>query len=264
MGWLDTLRSLLGFNVVRRRPGTTGRPTSSNGASSHHLFWNIATGDEPIVEVRATIEIIVPPTVPRLYFWALQASFTDGTSTFGGAHLGLQHHPEYPGAAAANWGGYHDRSRGGGILDGSALSIPSALGNANTGNFAWSPHTPYVLRIARGVQGWKGSITDPAGTEVVLRELFCDGTQLRSPLVWTEAFADCDAPTTTVRWSDLLTIDRLGTERRVSSVRTNYQSIADGGCSTSDSLAVPGGVLQQTGVERSTPQSVTLPLPPPV
>ena len=69
----------------------------------------------------------------------------------GGAHFGLQWHPDHPGGTAVNWGGY-DRS--GSILPGSASDLPSALHNDNTRDLAWVPRRPYRLRISRS--------TDPA------------------------------------------------------------------------------------------------------
>ena len=252
MSFLDRLRAFLAADRAKSpAERLTGRPTSSNRASSHHLFW-MTQSNEPVVEIRATLEVVEPPTVAELYFWALQASFTDGSTNFGGAHLGLQHHPRYPDSSAANWGGYHDASRGGQILDGSRLTVPSALNNANTGNFAWRPHTPYVLRIRQGQQGWLGSITGPDGEEHVLRELYCPGSAIRSPLVWTESFAQCDAPRATVRWSELTMVNRSGAALPVRAVRTNFQSVADGGCSTSDSTVDGASVLQSTGVSRTT------------
>ena len=50
-----------------------GAPTSSNKASSFHLNWDIAQA--PLAEVRATIDVIEPPIIDKLYFWALQTSF---------------------------------------------------------------------------------------------------------------------------------------------------------------------------------------------
>lgn len=252
MSFLDQLRAFFAAaSAPTPTERLTGRPTSSNRASSHHLFW-MTQSFEAIVEIRATLEVVEPPEVAELYFWALQASFTDGSTTFGGAHLGLQHHSSYPDSGAANWGGYHDPSRGGQVLDGSPLTVPSALNNANTGNFAWRPQTPYVLRIRQGHQGWLGSITGPDGEEHVLRELYCPGSAITSPLVWTESFAPCDAPPATVRWSDLAMITQSGAVVPVTAVRTNFQSVADGGCSTSDSTVDGASVLQSTGVSRST------------
>src|SRR5947209_2169378 len=83
------------------RMRTTGRPTSSNRASSFHLHWKMPTA-EKFTEVSVTIEVLVPPAVPELYFWALQAGFSGG----GAAHTGLQWFPEGSGRPAVNWGGY--------------------------------------------------------------------------------------------------------------------------------------------------------------
>ena len=83
-------------------PGT-GEP--GKGVSSFHLWWQDAP-PEPVVAVEVTLEVVEAPVVDRLYFWALQATFNDATTDHGGAHLGLQWNPRYPGSRAANWGGY--------------------------------------------------------------------------------------------------------------------------------------------------------------
>lgn len=263
MGFGDSVRRFLSAasEATRAQVRDSGPPTSSNGASSHHLFWE-RPAPEPIVELRATIEIVEPPTADSLYFWALQASFGEGDRIFGAGHLGLQHHPRYPASGAVNWGGYHDRSSGRtGELDGSALARPSTLGNPNTCDFPWRAGVPYRLRIARVAEGWAGSITDltePDHVEIVLRVLHCDGTELRSPMTWTEAFADCDAPPTAVRWSALEAVGESGEVHEVRAVMTNYQSVAEGGCSTTESVADGDGVVQRTGVERSVPNRVVM------
>ena len=58
----------------RTGPRVRGRPPSANGASSLHLRWDL---DGPLREVSVELTVEVPPPVPRLYFWALQADFTD-------------------------------------------------------------------------------------------------------------------------------------------------------------------------------------------
>ncbi|HNE38225.1 MAG TPA: hypothetical protein PKZ82_17065, partial [Microthrixaceae bacterium] len=107
---------------------THGDPPSANGASSLHLRWDL--DDRPgCREVSVTLEVLQPPTVDRLYFWALQADFATGDAgrrPAGGAHLGLQWHPQHPGSTAVNWGGYRP---GGGELSGTVSALPSALGN---------------------------------------------------------------------------------------------------------------------------------------
>ena len=209
----------------------SGPPTSSNEASSFHLYWDVPP--EPLAEVRATIEVVEPPTVDRLYFWALQASFQQAGTRRGGAHFGLQHHPSYPGAGAVNWGGYH---AAGGELEGSGSTLPSALDNVNTRTYPWAAGRPYRYRIFRSPdRGWRGSLTDlETCIETVVRDLWVEGDHLTSPMVWTEAFADCGEPPATVRWRDLEAVTTSGVTHHVSSVRVNYQSYADGGCTNTN------------------------------
>ena len=224
-----------------------GPPPSPNGASSFHLFWMVPS--MPLAEVSATIEIIEPPTVDKLYFWALQANFQLGGTAKGGAHFGLQNHPEYPGAGAVNWGGYHD---GGGELDGSASALVSALNNVNTRNFRWKPRHPYGYRIFQaGERAWRGSITDlVTGSEVVVRDLRIDADMILSPMVWTESFADCGDPPAAVRWSELEGVTLDGRRIEISTVTVNYQSYADGGCTNTNAYTDGSGFIQRTGTER--------------
>ena len=134
-----------------RWDGTTGRPRSGNGASSSHLVWELPAG--PYRELSAELTVIEPPVVPRLHFWALQVGFAGPGG--GGAHLGLQWHPDHPGSTAANWGGY---GRDGRQLEGGPLAVPSATGNQNTGDLAWRPRSPYRLVVRRSER------TPPSGS----------------------------------------------------------------------------------------------------
>lgn len=233
------------------RPGPvrdTGPPTSSNGASSFHLFWDVPP--QPLAEVEATIEIIEAPAVDKLYFWALQANFEQGGLRRGGAHFGLQYHPSYPGGGAVNWGGYHDG--GGGELEGSLSALPSALDNINTRTYPWSANRLYRYRIFRSPdRGWRGTITDlSTGEETVVRDLWIDADNMIGPMVWTEAFADCGDKPAAVRWTEMAVVTTEGNRHQVSSVRINYQSHADGGC-TNTTIAADGmGFVQRTGTER--------------
>lgn len=241
---------------------TSGRPPSGNGASSFHLFWEVP----PVGfrEVQATIEIVEPPTVDMLYFWALQVDVSDRGSRRGGAHFGLQHHPSYPDAGAVNWGGYH---RGGGELSGSTSDLPSALDNVNTRNYRWQPRTRYRYRVYRSPdRGWRGSIIDLAsGIETVVRDLHLEGDELTRPMVWTECFAHCEHPAAAVRWSDLRALTVDGEWFDVTEVRVNYQSYADGGCSNTDSSVVAAGgsaaFEQRTGTARQADTGARLRLP---
>ena len=257
------LRELLDRFGRADRQRTSGPPTSSNGASSFHLFWEVPP--HPLVEVAATIEVIEPPTAPKLMFWALQASFEQDQTRRGGAHFGLQYHPAYPAAGAVNWGGYR---QGGGELDGSGSDLPSALDNVNTRTFRWLPHRAYRYRIFPAptpAQGWRGSIADlVTGEETVVRDLWVEADTLISPMVWTEAFADCDDPSCAVRWSDFEVVTAGGERLGIDSVRLNYQTHGDGGCANTSTGLDPagGGFIQRTSTERLTRTGARLSLAP--
>ena len=169
-----------------------GRPPSPNGASSFHLHWTAPT--RPARAVRATLEVVDPPRTRDLYFFALQASFTDNGSHLGGAHLGLQWNRRHPGNAAANWGGYHSQARGGGILEGTESGLPSRPGDPNTRDFPWRAGRRYRLEIGPGSSTgwWLGTITDVAsGETTAIRELRGGGDGLDGVVVWCEVFASC-------------------------------------------------------------------------
>ncbi|MGF1596113.1 MAG: hypothetical protein ACFCVK_04160 [Acidimicrobiales bacterium] len=252
MGVGDFLERLRSGGVGQR---ITGPPTSSNGASSFHLFWDVPP--TPLTEVGATIEVIEPPTVAQLYFWALQTSFETGGRRTGGAHFGLQHHPAYPDGGAVNWGGYHS---GGGELEGSVSALPSALDNVNTRTYRWYPRRRYRYRIHRSPErGWRGTITDlSSGGDTMVRDLWVEGDHLVAPMVWTEAFAHCDHPPAAVRWSDLEAVTVDGRTVAVETVRVNYQSHPDGGCANTD-IAVDGdGFVQRTATARRAGTGATL------
>jgi hypothetical protein len=204
--------------------------------------------------VAVTLEVLVPPAGRWLHFWALQVSFVDGGRRTGGAHLGLQYAPAHPGATAVNWGGYRD---GAGELAGTTSTMPSTPGNPNTRDYAWAAQRPYRLRIGPGVEPgtWRGEVTDVLSGETTgVRELWCPGTTLTSPVVWSEVFAPCDAPGTAVRWTDpsVTTVD--GDVFVPTEMRVTYQSYDDGGCTNSATFADGAAVLQVTAAERRVPQ----------
>lgn len=240
-------------------PGTgervAGAPTSSNRASSFHLTWDVPA--EPLAEVSVVCEVVDPPTVPMLYFWAMQVSFMKGRSRIGGAHFGLQHHPQYPNNGAVNWGGYRD---GAGELEGSVSDLPSALNNINTRTYPWVPHRRYMHRVYRSPdRGWRGSITDlETGVETVVRDLWVDADSLASPMVWSEVFAHCDHPSASLRWSELRAITATGDEVTANAVSLNYQTYADGGCANTNTFTDGTGFVQQTNTERRNPKGSVL------
>lgn len=247
----DLARSLFGRSAAGGR--TTGRPPSGNGASSLHLRW-VWDGSPPeLVEAWATLTVLERPGVARLAFWALQVSFTGpGGRRHGAGHVGLQHHPRHPGSSAANWGGYGPDGR---ELAGSALAVPSATRNANTGDWAWETGRPYVLGVHRAPDGWVGTVD---GTP--LRALHAGGDHLTDLSVWSEVFAHCDEPGGAVRWSDLGGRTAAGTVVAPAAVVVNYQAHAAGGCSNTTATLDGDGVIQRTATPRTTPQGARLAL----
>lgn len=276
MGIRDFIDRLIGPAGIGGEARVSGPPPSGNGASSFHLFW-----DAPPVPLRAvevTIEVIEPPTVDKLYFWALQVNFQRGAGRVGGAHFGLQHHPAYPGSGAVNWGGYADA---GGELEGSGSDLPSALDNVNTRTFPWQAGRAYRYRVAPSpepapgqgrvsghdplVTAWRGSIIDlETGVETVVRDLWIAADHMTGPMVWSEVFADCDHPAAAVRWTDLEVTTIDGARTAIDRVRLNYQSHLDGGCANTDtSVDASGprpGFVQRSGRPRQHPTGARLSL----
>jgi hypothetical protein len=209
--------------------------------------------------VAVTLEVTVPPAVDRLYFWALQVSFVGPGGKTGAGHLGLQGNPRHPGSTAVNWGGYH---AGGQMLDGTESTLTSSRPGKrphNTLDFPWQPRRPYRLIVRPGSKPgwWAGEVVDHAtGERTLVRELHGGGDRLGSPVVWSEVFADCDAPPAEVIWSDLLVQPDGLPHVRPEAVRTNYQSFQQGGCTNTDQVIGDGRVIQRTNSERTTPGGV--------
>lgn len=218
-----------------------------------HLWWTMPPA--PLAEVSAVCEVLVPPGLARLYFWALQASFVDGERPCGTAHLGLQWNPRFPGSCAANWGGY--RPSGDGLLAGTESELPSTPGDPNTRDYHWWPNQPYRFRIHRSPQGWRGEITDLAtGSVTVVRDLLAGGDRLTLPVVWSEVFAPCEAPSAMVRWSELRGVMPSGEQVIPQALRVNYQEPCHNTTVQVDEL----GIRQLTNAERVVPQGEIVPL----
>ena len=236
-----------------RRARTGGFPPSGNGASSFHLFWQLPTG-EGLVEAAVTLEVLTPPAVEHLYFWALQVAFPGE----GAAHLGLQWNHRHPGFGAVNWGGY---GAGGSLLTGTESTLPSTPDDPNTRDYAWEPGRPYRLGVRRAAEGgWRGEVTDVAtGNTTVVRDLVAAAPYLVEPMVWSEVFARCDDPSVTARWSDFEVVTDRDERIVPGALAVNYQSHVDGGCTNTASRRDDrGGVLQVTNTERLTPQGARL------
>ncbi len=213
------------------------------------------------MEVAAVLEVVVPPAVDRLYFWALQASFGDGTRDLGAAHLGLQWNRGHPGARAVNWGGY---GPGGQVLAGSPSPLPSAPHDPNTRDYPWEPGRPYRLRIspAPGRTGrWQGEVTDlVTGRAAVVRHLEAGGDRLTSPIVWSEVFARCEHPTVKVRWSGLEALGVSGRRMAPRGLSVSYEPGTAGGCDNTTVLVEDLGVAQVTNTRRTVPAGASIDL----
>jgi hypothetical protein len=254
MGW----RELLGLSPAGDR--TRGRPPSGNGASSFHLFWELAR-HEPLREVSATFELLDEPARDALFFWALQAGFADAGGAHGGAHFGFQWNPPYPDKRAVCWGGY---ASVGGELRGGPTTFPSIDGNPNVCIYRWTTGQRWTWRIRlvtdetatapAGQSTWRAELDDPnSGETVAIRDLWCRGDRLVDPMVWSEVFAHCDDPCVRVRWSDFAARSAADTVAP-RAIAVNYQSYADGGCTNTDVYDDGIGIVQSTNTARMTAQ----------
>jgi hypothetical protein len=224
----------------------TGRPPSANGASSLHLVWEVPTAEE---FVEASVSLVVPalPRVTRLYFWALQVSFSNGA----GAHLGLQWGADPPRRLRhVNWGGY---GPSGAELSGATSILPSSFANPNTRDYDWESGRSYRLRVSRLAGGWAGWVDD-----TLVRCLDAPGDTLQNPVMWSEVFADCDDSAVSVRWSDLELVTRSGRRLRIDTAVAQYQSRREGGCDNTSSVSDGRAFVQTTNSVRRSPPGARL------
>ena len=231
-----------------------GLPPSPNGASSFHIWWHVP--DVPLASVSVILEVLKPPVVSRLAFFAVQASFWSHAQHEGGAHTGIQWNPRHPGNLAVNWGGY---DRAGAILPGTESSLPSEPDDPNTRDFPWVPGARYRLTIGPctpvigNPSRWPARIEGlDTGEDVVVRDLLCDGEHLRAPVVWSELFTRCDDPSIEVRWSEPAAITLDAETVRVDRGRVTYQAYDAGGCTNTTVEVDQMGIVQRSGCERRT------------
>ncbi|MBN1631501.1 MAG: hypothetical protein JW990_17210 [Thermoleophilia bacterium] len=263
------MRNLVGLGLP-----DTGQGRSSNGASSFHLAWQMPRQAQAarLAEVSAVFEVQVPPDIQALYFWALQVDLADPEGVWGGAHTGLQWNPRYPDGTAVNWGGYFSTDRIGAVLPGTTSPLRGYPDDPNTLAYHWSPGRPYRLRVFASPEvpgAWRAEVIDlQSGAASTIRDLLpppgrpTSGSYLTRPVVWSEVFADCGAPSVTVRWSELQALDAVGDPVRPDAVLVNYQTLEAGGCpNTTVVQDEAGGFLQVTNVPRLTKQGAALPLP---
>ncbi len=143
--------------------------------------------------------------------------------------------------------------------------------------FDWRPGRPYGLRVFRSPQvpgAWRSEITDlETGEATTIRDLMHPGRppagaggagsvphhgHLRDPMVWSEVFADCDAPSVAVRWSDLAGKTEDGVTVRPEAVRVNYQAHQAGGCGNTSVRRDGKGLVQLTNTSREIGQGTRL------
>jgi hypothetical protein len=243
MGFFDWLRDLLksAGSVITTVPS---EPTT--GVSAFHVWWQGMGATEQYVSCSATLEVTHAPTVDKLYFWALQATFVDSRGKeFGGAHTGLQWNPHYPGNRAINWGGYDASGSVTAILAGSLSPMPSAPNDVNTRDFAWEVGVPYRFDISHTSAGWLGEVTNEStGKKAEIRTLFAGGDRLTGFVCWSEIFADCDDPSASVKWSHLSATTASGRVVKPSGVTLSYP--AGGDCPNNDTRLDADKVIVQT------------------
>lgn len=262
---MPRLGRLFGGGFARflgRQPSTAGGGQiveSPSGSTAFHCWWEGVGASDPIVEVAATLEVLQRPQAPRLYFWALQASFADAYRTYGASHIGLQWNPRHAGGTAVNWGGYAETSDVHSVLDGSPSSLPSIPDDRNTRDFPWREGTAYRLRISKAERGWRGEITDlSTGTTSHIRDLYGGGDRLTGFVVWSEVFCACSDPQVVVRWSNFEARTAGGSIRRPASVRCTFPA---GGCTNTNVAATPEGIVQITNTVRQARDMSVLPVP---
>ncbi len=121
---------------------------------------------------------------------------------------------------------------------------------------------------------WRSEITDlETGEATTIRDLMHPGRPpagagragsaphhgyLRNPMVWSEVFADCDAPSVAVRWSDLAGKTEEGVTVRPAAVRVNYQAHQAGGCGNTSVRRDGKGLVQLTNTPREIGQGTRL------
>jgi hypothetical protein len=218
--------------AAARLERTTGRATSSNGASSLHVRWEGLP--DGVTDVSAVVRIPAVPAADHLYFWGVAAEIVDaGGDVVGSVHLGLQWDPSRASRLAVNFGGYR---ASGGELDGTDSALPSANGNRNTRDYSWRADVSYQLRIVgEGDGGWRGEVTDlETRTTSVVRSLWTDG----------------DAPPVAATWSRL--------RPRAPAHYATYQSYDDGGCTNTSVSADADGCTQRTSTVRDVPAYQTV------
>jgi hypothetical protein len=252
----DWVRNLLSPRVGERVSGT---PPSASGASSFFLWWDLPYG-ERLIEISVTLKVATVPEVDRLVSFAVQGAFLKPGG--GSCHLGLQHHPRFPGRVAVNWEGYTAKGE---RLESDEPVLPSAIEDAATRDFPWHKGVPYRLTIERGDEqsdgrfAWIGSITNlRTGERDEIRQLISSSPFIRGPVMYIESFGPCDGPRFEARWSNATAVSVDGGVRAVKSMRVDYQPHAAGGCTNTNSRVEGNEFVQRAGQMRTTKAGSTI------
>jgi hypothetical protein len=237
----------------RAAPHVAGYPTSPNRASSLHLRWELPAAAGPVVAAAVVLVVEAAPPVPDLYFWALQAAFVDGAGRHhGGGHSGLQWHRAHPDSRAVNWGGNGPDGR---TLDGSASSLPSATGNANTRDLVAARPAFHAHHRTRRRGRLGRNRRRPAGPHAGGRwrqARHADGV-VRGVRPLRRTRGGCALVGVPGH-------DHGGTDRHPGGRPRELPTPRPGGCDNTTALADGDAVRQITGTKRLVPQGARLPL----
>ena len=206
----------------RRRPDDRLPHVVQPGLVAAPQFWELPPAGGPIVAASARLIVEAAPPVDELYFWALQASFTDGS--------GRRARRRPPGPAVAR-----RRTRApapptgaatrpaAAILPGSESALPSAHRQRQHPRPGGSRACPTALDDRAGAPA--AGLGRARSTAPSCARLAAGGDRLDGLMVWSEVFARCDDPPVAVRWSGFAATvaDRRGPlARRPCAV--NYQA----------------------------------------
>ena len=229
-----------------------------------HLWWKGMPDPrdaDPMVDVAVTLEVLQEPSVPALYFWALQASFHDSSGArLGAAHTGLQWNHRHAGGRAVNWGGYIEGGGVTGTIGGTVSTLSGIPGDVNTYDFPWRTGAPYRFVIARSAGGWTSTVHDlERGEPTVIRELAIGGDRLAGVVVWTEPFCKGTDPPVAVRWSDPSATRRSGAQVRPMAMDVRYPGGAEWRRTQCDWDG--RGFVQATDTRRTVRHGTIVPVP---
>ena len=110
-----------------------------------------------------------------------------------------------------------------------------------------------MLRIFPSPEnGWRGEVTD-VETDVVtiVRDLHVGGDHLGRVVVWSELFCQCSDPRSVVGWSEPAAIGLRGEPLVPTAFRVNYKV---DGCSNTNVYSDGHRICQATASERTTRQ----------